>query len=203
MAEEGSTFRGAAGFVRRLGWFGVVLGVCLLIVGILILLRPGASLLLLAILVGIQLLFVGVVRVISAITGKGASGVWRTMVIIAGTGTGVVGIICLLRPEDSLAVLAILAGIGWMIDGVATVLSAFLAPKERRSRASQTIFGLCSLAAGIIVIVWPERSLVVMTQLVGVILVVLGVLAIGAALPQVRAADEKRPGATASGGAGK
>ncbi|HEY9293989.1 MAG TPA: DUF308 domain-containing protein [Microlunatus sp.] len=198
MSEQGSTIRSAAGFARRLGWFGVGLGVCLIIVGILVLIRPGASLLLLAILVGIQLLFVGVVRVISAITGKGASTRWRAMVIIAGGLTAVVGIICLLRPQDSLVLLAILVGIGWIVDGVATVLSAFLAPKEGRSRVSQTIFGLCSLIAGIIVIVWPEKSLAVMTQLVGVILIVLGVLAIVAALPQVRATDEGRHGADAA-----
>ncbi|QDP96712.1 HdeD family acid-resistance protein [Microlunatus elymi] len=197
MAEQGSAIQSAAGFARRLGWFGVVLGVCLIILGLIVLIRPGASLLLLAILVGIQLMFLGVVRVISALTSKTVSTVWRVLVIIAGVLTAIVGIICLLRPEKSLSLLAILVGIGWLIDGVATIVSAFLAPRKRRARVSQVIFGLCSLIAGIIVIVWPEKSLVVMTQLVGVILIVLGVLAISVALPQVRAKDEPAAGTPA------
>jgi len=184
--DSGFSIQGAAEVTRRMGRFGLVLGVCLAILGLMIVIRPDVPLLLLGILIGIELLFLGVIRIVAGATGDGTGRNVRILIIAGGALTSIAGLICLFSPSLPLTFMAVLLGIGWIIDGVANLISNLRGP-EGQSRLASIVFAVCSILAGLVVIIWPTKSLTLMTQLIGIIFIVLGVIAIVTAYPQLRA----------------
>ena len=189
MENSGFSIQSAAEATRRMGRFGLVLGICLAILGLMVVVRPDVPLLLLGVLIGIELLFLGVLRVVAGASGEGLSVMMRALIIIGGVLTGVAGLICLFGPGLPLTFLAVLLGVGWLIDGIANVIFT-VRHSDRSSGLAQIIFAVCSILAGLVVIIWPGKSLLLMTQLVGIIFIALGVVAVVTAYPQLRAQKE-------------
>jgi uncharacterized membrane protein HdeD (DUF308 family) len=72
-------------------------------------------------------------------------------------------------------VLALLLGIYWIIDGITEVLAAIAHP-GLPGRGWVGAGGLLATVAGIVVLVWPAPTLVVLAVVLGVWLIVFGIL---------------------------
>lgn len=159
----------------RFGGLAIVLGVLTAVLGILVMVWPGQTLLIIALLFGLQLLFVGAFRIMVAVTTKAAPGWWRGLVGVLGGLTVIAGIICFIRPGTSLLVIAILIAAGWLVDGVTSIVSGVVDNWPGLQRVAQIVFGVVSILAAIVVVIWPSTSLLLMTTVGGVLLLVLGV----------------------------
>lgn len=91
-----------------------VVGVVTAIVGVLLIRHPVQSILAIALLIGIWLIAVGVIRFVAAFEADGNRG-WG---ILAGVVELIAGIVLISDPNIGFATLALLAGIAFIVNGV-------------------------------------------------------------------------------------
>ena len=104
---------------------GLVLGagVVSILIGVLVLAWPGATIKVIAWLFAIQLLVAGVLQLISAFAaGRGPGG--RVLFALLGALSILVGLLCLREPSQTALVLGLLIGAMWVIQGVVGIVEA-------------------------------------------------------------------------------
>lgn len=175
----------------RAAWQVVLMtGVASLVLGILILVWPGPSLLVAGVLFGLYLLISGILQLAAAFgTHRAAS--LRVLAFISGSLAILLGLFCFRGPMTSILLLALWIGIGWLIRGITQAVAAAHDPTVP-ARGWQIFLGLVSFLAGIVLIVFPFTSLAVLTLVAGWWLVVVGVVEIVTAL-RIRGHAEEIP----------
>lgn len=170
--------------------WGLVLGygIASILLGFVLAVWPETSLKVLAVLVAIQLIASGVVRIVEAVAGSGLEGGMRALLCLAGALGVLIGLLCLRAPLQTLAALGILLGAWWVVSGVIDLVSAAVGRSEG-SRAADAILGLVSLVAGTYLLLNPEITLPALVIVACVWLFGIGAIAVFAAL---RLRDEAR-----------
>ena len=171
-------------------WTGplVALGVITVVLGVLVLVWPKATLLVVAIIFGLQLIVVGAVRLAMSRTLPSEPGWLRPVSIGLGALTIVFGIVCLFRPNASLIVIAIFIAAGWIAEGFAALAQGFSSDRTTGARLFLIVLGVIAVLAGFVIAIFPRESLVVLTRLGGIMLIVIGVAELVAAFMARRAA---------------
>ncbi len=82
-----------------------------------------------------------------------------------------------MRSDDSVALLAMWIGMAWMIRGIVQAIVASWSADLPRSGRREG-YGLATLLAGLIVLIWPIDTIAALSILVGVCLILLGVMEI-------------------------
>jgi len=150
-------------------------GLGCLVVGLMLLIWPKATLTIAAVLIGVSLVVAGLVRLIDGFTAHDASGGKRAANVVIGLLAIIVGLYCLRHHDITIAVLAIIVGLFWVIHGIADIAAGlFVGPFP--GRGLTVIAGVFSLIAGIIVLFWPTISIVVLVAVIGIWLIVYGLL---------------------------
>lgn len=147
-----------------------VLGVVNLGIALLAIFWPGATLTVVVFLFGIQLLLIGALRILVALMMPDVEARW--LGFFFGVLGIVVGLLVMREPLRSLEILVILLGILWIVWGLIGLLSGIAAPSG--SRAGWIIDGIASLAAGAILLAWPEITVRVFTLVLGIALLFVG-----------------------------
>lgn len=146
----------------------IVLGVLTVVAGMLVLGWPGAAVVTVAVILGIQLITFGIVRVVTAFTG--ATGVPRVLFVLVGALLVVGGVLCLLSPFQAVASLVVLFGLCWVVNGVVELVHGFAG-----GGGWAIVSGAVSVLAGIAVLAYPAPSGRVLVWLFGVALIAIGV----------------------------
>lgn len=162
--------------------WGLVLGFGLVTVtlGVVIMVWPQATVVVLALLMGIYLLVSGIFQLVASFTSDGASTGLRVFGAIAGSLSILLGLLAFRGLFQAVTILALLIGFGWLLRGIAEVVEA-LADKDMPGRGWAVTLGVVSAVAGVVVLVWPEPSLTVLVWVTGLWLVVLGLFEVLAA----------------------
>jgi uncharacterized membrane protein HdeD (DUF308 family) len=155
-----------------------VSGILSLIVGVVVLAWPQKTLLFAAVAFGVYLLITGVAQVIFAF-GLHVSAGGRVLLFISGAACLVLAMLAFRHfswGDDATAVylLAIWIGVGFIFRGVATTMSAISDP-HLPGRGWSIFVGVTSLLAGLIMLGSPLGTIVLLAEVVGVWLVVIGV----------------------------
>jgi uncharacterized membrane protein HdeD (DUF308 family) len=157
-------------------WGSVMfLGLASIVLGALVIAWPGATLGVVALLVGLQILLFGVFCVAQAITAESDDGGGRALAAVMGVVALVVGVLALRDLTHTVVALATLLGLFWIAVGILTVMSAFFG-RALPGRGLAVLSGFLGIAAGIVVLVYPSPSLVVLTVIFGCWLIVFGIL---------------------------
>lgn len=159
-------------------------GLVAIVVGILILVSPTATLSVIAVLFGLYFLITGVVRVARGFLTVGASAGVRILAILLGVLLIIAGIVIIRNPLNSLVILAMVIGISWIIEGIAALVET----SRDSSRWFGILFGIVSVIAGIVVLLAPVESISVLVVIGGIFLLVSGVVQIVQAFTFGRAA---------------
>lgn len=175
----------------------VTFGVITVLIGLLVLVWPGITILTAAVLFGVQLLITGVFWLVSTFAADGAGTGHRVLFAVSGLLSLLAGILCLRSPFQTIAILALLLGAIWVVGGVAEIFHGF-------GTSGWAVFsGIVTVIAGIVVLVAPLSSLVALAWLFGITLIVLGVVSIATAVSNGRATAPKpstdQPGTTGTG----
>lgn len=179
--EPEPAFEGPLHALSRAAWQVVlVTGVCSLILGVLVLVWPDAPLFVSGVLFGLYLLISGVFQLVSAF-GTHRTTSLRVLAFISGTLSVVLGLFCFRRPMQSVLLLALWIGIGWLIRGITQTLAA-ASDKSMPARGWQIFLGIVTVIGGIVLIDSPIESVTVLMWLGGCWLVVVGVVEIALAL---------------------
>jgi uncharacterized membrane protein HdeD (DUF308 family) len=155
-------------------WKSVLLsGVLSLVLGALVLAWPAKTILVVAIFFGAYLLVTGISQVFHAFTLHVSAG-GRVILFISGAAALILAVLCFRSIQNSILLLAIWIGVGFIFRGVATAVSAISDP-ETPGRGWEIFVGVISLVAGIVVLASPFPSLAILTWWVGAFLVAIGV----------------------------
>jgi uncharacterized membrane protein HdeD (DUF308 family) len=166
----------------------LVSGILALALGVLTLAWPGKTILVAAIVFGAYLLVTGFAQVVFAF-GLHVSAGGRVLLFISGAASLVLALLCFRSLTNSILLLAIWIGVGFLFRGVATTISAISDP-HLPGRWWTVFLGVISLLAGIVVIESPFESIGILTLVVGVWLVVIGVFEIASSFA-VRSAAKR------------
>jgi uncharacterized membrane protein HdeD (DUF308 family) len=148
-------------------------GILAVILGILVLTWPGKTIIVAAIIFGAYLLVTGIAQVVFAFSLHVSAG-GRVLLFISGAASLILAVLCFRSLQDSILLLAIWIGIGFIFRGVATTVSAISDP-TLPGRWWQIFIGGITLLAGVIVLASPFESIATLTFVVGIWLIVIGV----------------------------
>lgn len=177
---------------RTWAWI-LTFGIISLVAGLVVIFWPRATLLIIAAAFAVQLILAGVFRFVMSFALTTES-IWRRvrLALLAGLSF-IIGIFLLAHLVLSVLIMAIVLGVYWMVHGVIELFEA-IGHSNPPGRAWAMASGIMSIVAGIVVIVFPRISLLVLTLVLGVWLVIFGVLLIVRAFRTRRAAHMARPG---------
>jgi uncharacterized membrane protein HdeD (DUF308 family) len=170
------TFSPAAQFVHRIWSSAVVSGILAVILGVVILVWPGPSILVTSGVFGAYLVISGVAMVVMGFSFP-APAASRFLSVISGVASVVLGVLAFKHFGEGYAVLllAIWIGVGFIVRGV-TALATAIADKQLPGRGWAIFFGIVSVLAGFVVLAYPFDSIVTLAFVAGIWMVVLGVI---------------------------
>lgn len=156
----------------------MIWGVLTVVLGALILVWPGTSILIASTLFGVYLLLSGFAGVAMAFTLPESAGM-RVLLFISGVLSVILALFCFRNFGDPypILLLSIWIGVSFIVQGVSMVAVA-ISYKELPARGWYVVLGVLSVIAGVVVLVWPWDSIVVLTLVTGVWLVVMGIIEI-------------------------
>lgn len=150
------------------------LGVLTLILGIIVSFHPTGSLNVLAVLLGVLMIFSGIFHLIRVFDPEESHRVWLG---IAGLLFIVIGVVLIRHLHLTLAIIGLVIGITWIVQGLAALIGG-ISGGAREGRAWWIIFGAVSLIAGIVVVSTPTSSLNVLAVLLGIWFIIMGIFEI-------------------------
>jgi uncharacterized membrane protein HdeD (DUF308 family) len=175
--EPEPPFEGPLHVLSRTAWQTVLLtGIASLVLGVLVLVWPGASLRAAGVLFGLYLLVSGILQLASAF-GTHSRTSLRVLAFISGAVSILLGLFCFRGPLQSVLLLALWIGIGWLFRGITQTVAAAHDP-AMPARGWHLFLGIVTVLAGIVLIDSPVESVAVLTVLGGWWLVVVGVVEI-------------------------
>jgi uncharacterized membrane protein HdeD (DUF308 family) len=157
----------------------LVLGIAVTVLGVLLIANPFTAASTLAILVGVALLLSGLTETMSASrSSEGPAGALFGVMLLLG------GILVLVWPGATLRAVAAVAGAVLIVAGV---VRGFLAWREHGSRpgwgiAVPLLLSALAVVVGVMALIWPGATIVVIAVLFGIFLVVTGVTEISLGL---------------------
>ena len=158
-------------------WLLAGFGVITLAFGMALTFKPGKSVHAIAVIFGIWLLIVGVVRLIQAIGATGE----RTGFLVGGLLSILIAILVLHHTTTTVAVLGFIVGIFWTIGGISELLNGFGANDGQVSWPT-VILGFIATIVGILCLVYPSLSLSILCVLIGLGMIAYGIVEIVASL---------------------
>ena len=189
MQPEESAPQLPPGFSAATGWQAMVfVGVVTAILGLIIALHPGGSLNVIAVLLGVLLVVSGIFNLVRMLDRSEAHRVWLG---IAGLLLVVIGVVLIRHLDLTVALVGLVIGISWIVQGLAALVTAFSGERGER-RGWWIFFGLIGLIAGIVVVAVPTTSVTVLAVLVGIWFIVTGLTEIVGGLMQRHAAGKSQ-----------
>ncbi|HUO38780.1 MAG TPA: HdeD family acid-resistance protein [Mycobacterium sp.] len=171
-------------------------GLIALALGVVILVWPGPSILVAAVLFGLFLVLSGIVEVVFAFTLDVSVG-HRILLFISGVLSVILGVLAFRHFGQGYAVLllAIWIGVGFIFQGVSELTLA-ISHREVPGRGWLIFGGIVGVIAGIVVLAWPFSSIVVLALVTGIWLIIVGISHIVSAVRARKVTEAPRePGA--------
>lgn len=156
--------------------------------GLALLVWPKSTLTVIALLLGLWLLIAGLFQLLGGFLPDLRGGT-RALFFVSGIVSLVIGIALVKNiVSDStgstaraFALLSILIGAGWLVNGITRLIAAIASPKLP-GRGWSIASGVIGIIAAIIVLAWPLSSLAVLAWVTGILLLVIGIFEIAGAL---------------------
>ena len=159
-------------------WVVALLGVISIAAGVLALAYPDITLLALGLIVGINLVLVGVIWVALGMTEQHSEG-GRVLRFLVGFLAILAGLVCLVRPGAGVLALLIALSFWFIVTGIADLARAL---DEREHRVIAALLGVIGIAAGVIIVADPDIGLTTLALLAGIGFIVRGTVELMAGL---------------------
>lgn len=169
------------GLNRLADHWGLVLayGVVTLGLGVVLIVWPDATLSVFAVLVAIQLIVSGVLRIVMAIGSDSVSSGMRALVGLSGGLALIVGLLFLREPLQTVVALTLILGVWWIVAGIIDIIGAILTSRSAH-RGWDVLSGVVSVLAGGFLLVYTDISLRFLVVFAALWLIVIGIMAVGA-----------------------
>ncbi|WP_024799410.1 HdeD family acid-resistance protein [Nocardia sp. BMG51109] len=185
-------FEGPLHRLARGAWQSLlVTGLLSVVVGILVLVWPGPTLVVAGVLFGIYLLVSGIFQLVAAF-GPHVGGGWRVLSILSGVLSFILAFFSFRHIGDAIVLLALWIGISWLFRGVAVLVGSSEVPSGVAGRGWAICYGIVLLIGGLVLVIWPVGSIVTLTLVAGWWLIFMGIMEAVYAF-QVRKAANQTP----------
>jgi uncharacterized membrane protein HdeD (DUF308 family) len=176
--------------IRHLWKSVLAVGVLNLLLGAVVLIWPGDSIVVASVVFGVYLLVSGIAQAIAAFKVDMSLGS-RVLFFISGALSVVLGYFAFRDFNNGAAVwmLAIWIGVGFIFQGVAATVLAIEVP-ALPERGWYVFVGLLTVIAGVVTLVWPISSIAVLAITAGIWLAVIGITEVVWALSARRTVKE-------------
>ena len=144
--------------------------------GIVLALRPSQSLNVICVFIGILLIIGSIFHFIRALDHEEEHRAW---IAIGGMVELVIGIVMIRHLGLTQAVIGLLIGIVWIVQGVVALLAGIMGG-TKGSRGWAIAFGIISLIAGIVVVTVPQSSITALATLLGIWFIIMGLFELAA-----------------------
>jgi uncharacterized membrane protein HdeD (DUF308 family) len=161
---------------RHWGWV-LAFGIVTLVIGLAALVWPGRTLVVVAVLFGIQLIVMGIFRFAGAFGSEDLAGGTRVLLAVLGLFSLIIGLYAVRHVLITLLALAVLLGIFWIISGTAELFTT-LSHRNMRGRGWTAVMGILSVLAGLVVLAYPGISLLTLAIVLSVWLLIFGLMQI-------------------------
>ena len=191
-ADVGSSYSGSPTTGHSgLGRTGMaLLGGAAVIVGGILLLNPFAAVRTLAFLLGLSLVIGGCLELaLGWEAGRRASAILLGGVLIVG------GLLAAFWPEATVWTLAVLTGVSLLVHGLIRLGVAFAGRAEIPGWGWLALAGAVNVVIGILVLAWPEVTVLILSLMLGFQVLAFGVLALVAAFTGSRSHPHPSPAA--------
>lgn len=158
--------------LARVWWLVLIRGIAAIIFGVLALIWPAITLLVLVIFFGAYALVNGFFSLFSGFRHNASPRAW---LIITGVVSILAGIIAFVWPGiTSLALLYVVAF--WaIVSGVSEIVAGVKLRKEIQNEWTLILSGVLSVIFGVLLIIWPGAGLVTLVWLVGIFAILYGI----------------------------
>ena len=174
-------------FAAATGWQATLLiGIITFVLGLIVTLRPSGSLNVIAVLIGLLMVVSGLFHLLRVLGSGQEHRVWHG---IAGLLLVVIGVVLLRHLHLTVAVIGLIIGLSWIVEGVATLIAAF-GGRSREGRGWWIFFGIITLIGGIVITAWPVESVTAIAVLIGIWFIILGLIEIAGGI-MLRSAENK------------
>lgn len=160
--------------VHSSGWLLIAVGAISIVAGILALVYPDITLLALGLIAGINVLLLGILALVDAVTDEGGTGA-RILVAVLGVLGVLGGIVMMRRPGETVLVIVLVVGLWLILSGITGAIVALM---ERTDRGVRLFAALVELVIGILILALPKVSLGTVAILVAVAFLVRGAFAV-------------------------
>ena len=150
-------------------------GVITVVLGAVVLAWPSQTLAVVSVLIGIQFIVFGLFRLIEAFAGETAGVIGFVGVLLM-----ISGVIVLRNPYETVAILATILGVVWVVSGSIDAIAA-ITDRSTRRRGLRILSGLVAAVAGIVVVSWPAPTVTVIAWIAGLQLVIFGLIIVATA----------------------
>jgi uncharacterized membrane protein HdeD (DUF308 family) len=164
---------------RNWGWV-LFYGIVTLLAGIVVLAWPGATLLVIAVLFGVQLIVAGIFRFVAAFGTEDTGAGTRVLLALLGVLSIIIGLYAVRHVLVTLLALVLLLGIFWIVNGTIELFTA-LSQRGMPERGWTAATGVLSVLAGLVVLIYPGESLLTLSIVLGIWLLIYGGMGVGAA----------------------
>ncbi len=174
--QPGASRQGVEGLtaLANLGWQALVtIGLASIALGVVVLAWPEETLRVVGIAFGVYLLVSGVFQ-LAATFGAHVPAHLRALHFITGALCVLLGLICFRGTLESILLLALWIGFGWLLRGV-MMTSAAMSSRDLPARGWLLALGIITFFAGIVVIVMPFGSIGALTLVAGIMAIILGI----------------------------
>ncbi len=158
---------------KSVWWLFLVSGVISLLFGIALVFFNDESLDVIGFLIGLWILFFGIIRFLTSLFGGEAEGRW--LMALVGVLGIVLGIVVMRNPTDTLALVVLIIGIFWIISGLVDLWRG-ITDSALADRWWVAFGGLLGVAFGALLVFWPDVSLTVLAFVAGIYLLVVAVI---------------------------
>ena len=184
--EEDPAAPGLPQIAENRHWLGLFMGVLAIGLGIAAFTWPSATIQVVAVLFGLNLLVTGLIRAGLLLFVPGYPVLHRLLGITFGVLTAIVGILCLRNIAGSVVLLLVVIAIGWLLDGLVSIFLALGRPKEAGAGA-RIATGLFMILGAIAILVWPGLGLKTFVFIGATVLVFVGAGQVIVAISGLRA----------------
>jgi uncharacterized membrane protein HdeD (DUF308 family) len=156
--------------MESLWWLFALFGVLTLGVGVFLIASPHETLSVFTVIAGVFLLVDGVIAVCRSIFGESAN---RGLLAIVGVLSAIAGLVLIKKPFETLVVFALVIGVWFIVAGAVRFVAAFAL---REGRGLSIFVAIVDVAAGVVILSWPQLGLATLAVIFGIGLVVRGLL---------------------------
>jgi uncharacterized membrane protein HdeD (DUF308 family) len=158
--------------LRQTGTLLIVAGAIGAIAGILAIVYPDVTLLVLALIAGINLLVLGVVSLVDSFSTDGDT-TTRVLAAVLGLVGVMAGLVVIKRPGESLLALLLVLGVWFVVTGLVDLIRVLVGPDRRALRWAGA---LVDIVLGGLILALPDVTLTTLAVLVGIAFLVRGLL---------------------------